>query len=67
MGLGLAFALGLAASQVGSPWQWSVQWTAARQSASAWQPLARGGAPAGRVRQPRIAIDDVAVLLRRAF
>jgi hypothetical protein len=44
-----------------------VQWTAARQSASAWQPLARGGVPAGRVRQPRIAIDDVAVLLRRAF
>jgi hypothetical protein len=61
------FVLGLAAAQAGSPWQWSVQWTAARQSASAWQPLSRGGAPAGRVRQPRIRIDDVAVLLRRAF
>lgn len=62
-----AFVLGLATSPAGSPWQWSVQWTAARQSASAWQPLARGGVPAGRVRQPRITIDDVAVLLRRAF
>jgi hypothetical protein len=62
-----SFVLGLAASQEGSPWQWSVQWTGARQSASAWQSLERGGLPAGRVRQPRIAIDDVAVLLRRAF
>lgn len=58
-------ALGL--SRPGSPWQWELAWTHARQAASAWQPITRGGVPAGNVRQPRIEIDDLALAVRRDF
>jgi hypothetical protein len=59
--------LGLAMSAPDSPWQWSVEWTHARQSASPRQPLYRGGVAVGTVRQPRILVDDVSVRLRRSF
>lgn len=58
-------ALGL--SRPGSPWQWELAWTHARQAASAWQPIARGGVPVGNVRQPRIELDDFGISLRRQF
>lgn len=58
-------ALGL--SRPGSPWHWQLAWTHARQSASDWQPLARGGIAVGTVRQPRIEIDDLGISLRRDF
>jgi hypothetical protein len=60
-------ALGLEASAPNSPWSWAIEWTHARQSASPRQGLQRGGRPAGTVFQPRIAIDDVGVRVRRAF
>lgn len=60
-------ALGLEAAAGNSPWSWALEWTRARQSASDWETLYRGGAAVGLVRQPRIAIDDVALRVRRAF
>jgi hypothetical protein len=60
-------ALGLEASAANSPWSWGIEWTHARQSASPQQGLQRGGVAAGTVFQPRIAIDDVGVRVRRAF
>ncbi|HVE54082.1 MAG TPA: hypothetical protein VNB23_11930 [Ramlibacter sp.] len=59
--------LGLEASAPGSPWQWGVEWTHTRQSASAQQPIYRAGAAVGLVRQPRIRIDDLSVRVRRTF
>jgi hypothetical protein len=59
--------LGLTASRAGSAWQWSVEWSRARQAASAWQPLYRRGLRAGTVRQPRLEIDDVSLRLTREF
>lgn len=59
--------LGLQATAAGSPWQWSLEWSHARQSASPRQVLYRGGAAVGTVRQPRIGIDDVSLRVRRAF
>lgn len=60
-------SLGLEASAAGSPWNWSLEWTRARQAASERATLSRGGAPVGTVRQPRIEIDDVMLRVRRAF
>jgi hypothetical protein len=61
------FVLGVAASPSGSPWQWSAEWSCARQSASSRQTLYRGGAAVGTVRQPRVEIDDLSVRVRREF
>ena len=60
-------ALALDVSAPDSPWTFGLEWTHARQSASPRQTLNRGGAAVGTVRQPRIAIDDVGVRVRRAF
>jgi hypothetical protein len=59
--------LGVDFAQAGSPWEWSMAWTHSRQSASASQPLYRGGVSVGTVRQPRIEIDEIAARVRRAF
>lgn len=59
--------LGLDARPAGSAWGIGLHWTHARQSASAVHTLARGGAPVGTVRQPRIGIDDVALRVTRSF
>jgi hypothetical protein len=59
--------LALAFARPASPWQWELAWTHTRQDASDWQALTRGGLPAGNVRQPRIAIDDVGLRVRRDF
>lgn len=59
--------LGLAVVPGDAPWQVSVEWQRARQVASPRQPLYRGGAPVGTVLQPRIAIDDLTLRVRRAF
>jgi hypothetical protein len=59
--------LALDAAPAASPWRFGVTWSRARQSASRVQTLARGGAPVGTVRQPRIEIDEVTVRATRAF
>jgi hypothetical protein len=59
--------LGFDGARPGSPWQWGLAWSHARQRASGMQPLTRGGASVGTVRQPRIDIDDLALHLTRAF
>jgi hypothetical protein len=59
--------LGLDFAQAGSAWQWGIEWTRARQSASPSQTLYRGGIAVGSVRQPRVEIDDVTLRVRRAF
>jgi hypothetical protein len=60
-------ALAIEASAANSPWNWGVEWTHVRQSASPRQALYRGGSAVGTVRQPRVEMDDVAVRVRRAF
>lgn len=50
-----------------SPWRWTLEWTGSRQAASWPQALYRGGVAVGTVRQPRIAIDEVALRLTRSF
>jgi hypothetical protein len=59
--------LGLDFTQAGSAWQWGIEWTRSRQSASPSQALHRGGIAVGSVRQPRVEIDDVTLRVRRAF
>jgi hypothetical protein len=48
-------------------WRWSAEWRHARQSASGAVPIFRAGVPAGSVRQPLIAIDDLALSVARTF
>jgi hypothetical protein len=48
-------------------WRWSAEWRHARQAASGSFPLYRNGALAGSVRQPLLAIDDVALSISRSF
>jgi hypothetical protein len=48
-------------------WQWGVEWSRARQSASNSVALFRAGALAGSVRQPRVKIDDLSLSLTRRF
>jgi hypothetical protein len=50
-----------------SPWRWTLEWTGSRQPASPVATLYRNGAAVGTVRQPRIAIDEVALRLTRSF
>ncbi|HET8746855.1 MAG TPA: hypothetical protein VFM98_14705 [Ramlibacter sp.] len=59
--------LGLEANRPDSPWRFGLAWSHARQSASPVQTLRRAGVPVGTVRQPRIAIDDVALRVTRSF
>lgn len=59
--------LSLEAGPAGSPWKFGIEWSHARQSASAVDVLERGGVAVGSVHQPRIAIDDVALRVRREF
>lgn len=60
-------ALRAHAFAAGSPWRWTLEWTGSRQAASRPATLYRGGAAVGTVRQPRIAIDEVALRLTRSF
>jgi hypothetical protein len=60
-------ALGLQAGPTGSPWQWGLAWSQARQAASEAQAIRRGGAPAGTARQPRIRIADFGLRVAREF
>ena len=48
-------------------WQWRLEWSRSRQSASNSVPLFRAGTLAGSVRQPRVKIDDVSFSLTRRF
>lgn len=48
-------------------WQWRLEWSRSRQSASNSAPLFRAGALVGSVRQPRVKIDDVSLSLTRRF
>lgn len=50
-----------------SAWQWGLEWTRSRQSASSSSPLFRAGALVGSVRQPRVKIDDLSLTLTRRF
>lgn len=59
--------LAMEVSAPASPWQWGLEWTHVRQSASASQPLLRGGVRAGSVRQPKIRMDDLSLRVRRSF
>jgi hypothetical protein len=56
-----------AAAQVTADWSLSLAWSRARQRTSNVAPIYRGGAAAGTVYQPRIAIDDVGLTLTRKF
>lgn len=60
------FALGARAQWPGG-WSMSIEARRARQQASSSAAITSGGVPAGTVRQPRIAIDDVALAVRRQF
>lgn len=48
-------------------WQWGVEWSRSRQSASNSVALFRAGALVGSVRQPRVKIDDFSLSLTRRF
>lgn len=56
-----------ATSQLNAQWSASIEWQHTRQRASGIVPLYRGGAVAGTVFQPRIAIDDVGISISRRF
>lgn len=51
----------------GGGWSISLEASRARQAESAVAPLSRGGAPAGTVRQPRLAVTDVGLMVGRSF
>jgi hypothetical protein len=50
-----------------SGWRWSAEWRHARQAASGPAPLYRNGVSVGSVRQPLVAIDDLALSVSRSF
>jgi hypothetical protein len=58
--------LGLSVS-TSEAWRWSLEWSRSRQPASSSAALYRAGALVGSVRQPRVKIDDVSLLLTRRF
>lgn len=59
-------ALGATAAMPGG-WSLAIEWRRARQAQSEVVTLYRGGAVAGTVRQPYIAIDDVGLVLSKSF
>jgi hypothetical protein len=57
----------VAAPDETSPWSWTLEWARLTQGVSETVPVYRNGVLFGSVRQPKLAIDDVALRVTRRF